>query len=199
MQEMLLRRRHKVVVPEGDKVKRGSILYVAAMQKEFERLGFAMEPELLAALSKTSVDYIEKFYKNTLPVLKHMVGDDVKYTPMYPNFPDEVRNSPELELYFRAIIHYVGLDSSLFADLPHEEVEDRLPLINNSQLKIIGLGTQKDVNDMACDLFAMPVSYSLQDKQDIQTIFRKMGDLSVVMPETFPNKENLVQLTLTAT
>ena len=51
-----------------------------------------------------------------------MVGAHIQFAPMYPNFPQQMMDLSDADLYINAIIHYVTLR------LPVSKVEERLPL-----------------------------------------------------------------------
>ena len=45
-----------------------------------------------------------------------MIGDDVIYEPMYKNFPEEVMEASEIDLYLNAILHYLTWETDLGED-----------------------------------------------------------------------------------
>ena len=50
---------------------------------------------------------IEQMYKDIMPKLKALVGADVEYNLMYPNFPEQVMEASDAELFVNAILHYL--------------------------------------------------------------------------------------------
>ncbi len=38
-----------------------------------------------------------------------MVGAHIQFTPMYPNFPQQMMDLSDADLYINAVIHYVTL------------------------------------------------------------------------------------------
>ena len=100
-----LRRRNKVIVKSGGKDV-VSLEHIATLLKNLEALGYILSDKLLKRVSTLSVKDLGTFYDQIIADLKVMVGDHVKHKPMYPNFPKQVMDMPEAELYINAILHY---------------------------------------------------------------------------------------------
>ena len=107
--EILLRRKHLLIVEPDNKDyqqdKTEKALVISGL-KNIQSLGFTFSRELYETLFHFSKDEFKKFYAELLPELKKLVGADVKYNPMYPNFPAQVANADDVELFINAIIHY---------------------------------------------------------------------------------------------
>ncbi|MED1722202.1 hypothetical protein [Brevibacillus parabrevis] len=68
-----------------------------------------------------------------------MVGASRRFKPFYPNFPRQVMEASDGELYLESIIHY------LTWQLPVHEAKKRLPLLKESRLKVVQLGTDEEL------------------------------------------------------
>lgn len=183
MNEILLRRKNKVVMERGNEVNPNS-QYVATIMKNIEALGYTFSKELFEVLQTLSRDDLQKFYLELVPILKKLVGADVVYKPMYPNFPESVMEADYVDLFINAIIHYWS-DGVLY---PNEKREERLPLFDVTKVKTIDLGTFEDLYDIFNNLCQSKTSLSQTDKEDLEWIFKNM---QVKFSDEIPLKENV--------
>jgi len=188
MNEILLRRKNKVLMEPGGRETEGSpesvmTGHIAAMMKNVEALGYTFSRELYEALRKLGKEELEHFYLELVPALKKLAGADVVYLPMYPNFPESVMEEDEARLYLNAAVHYWSF-GTLY---PDEGKKERLPLFDAVRMKEIGLGTEEDLQDIFYSLCRSKTSLSLTDREDLEWMFR---NLAVELPEEIPLKEN---------
>ena len=189
IQAILLRRKSKIVF-EFDmsiidtKDKTGMIGAVIA---NLAKLGYVFDDKLITKLTFALATEIENFYKEVLPLVKDQIGY-VTYKPMYPNFPSQVANASDEELWINAIMHYFG-DAIGERIMPKYDKEKRFPFCELSNAKFIGLATQTDVDDMWIQIFESKASPSSQDKADIKTFF-EFCDSPISIP-SFSNKEKM--------
>lgn len=182
MNEILLRRKNKVIVERGNEVNPNN-QYIATIMKNVEALGYTFSKKLFETLQTLSKDDLQKFYLELVPVLKKLVGADVVYKPMYPNFPESVMEADYIDLFINAIVHYWS-NGTLY---PNEKREERLPLFDVTKVKIIDLATVEDLYDIFNNLCQSKTSISQTDKGDLEWIFRNM---QVKFPNEIPLKEN---------
>ena len=150
-----------------------------------ENLGFTFSEPLIEELQTLSVDAFTSFYKELVKHLKEMVGAHIQFTPMYPNFPQQMMDLSDADLYINAIIHYVTLR------LPVSKVEERLPLLDRVDLKVIDLGSEEDFNQMISQLISANSSISSTDKTDVEWAITHTEDVSCFLPNVIPHKENM--------
>lgn len=189
--EILLRRRNKVVLNRGEEVVL-PLNYVMTLNKNIESLGYTFSIDLISVMRTYSVENIKPIYLYIVKVLKQLVGADVKYTPMYPNFPQQIMEASDAELYFNAIMHYLG-DVIGMIIMPEYEVEERLPLLDRPKLKVINLGTREEFLDIFTNLISSKTSLSETDKADIDW-FIDNEDVESLLPDQIAHKENLAYL-----
>jgi hypothetical protein len=88
-----------------DDTKRAVI--AATVSHNMVELGYAPSKELMdRMLADEKVS--QQINSQIIPELKKLKGADVQYNPMYKNFPKEVMNASEAELYINAIFHYLS-------------------------------------------------------------------------------------------
>ena len=162
---------------------------VTSINADFMKLGFIMSESLFEALSFCSSAELKKFYQNVLPHLAKFKGADVKYTPMYPNFPTQVMEADDLELFLNAIVHYWSEGTIL----PQYEKEIRTKSIEIVNYKEIGLITGDDFNSIFTKIVGSADSISKVDKAILEFFIENQdkNEINLVYPATIPFKENL--------
>lgn len=200
--KILLNRKMKVLLEtekENKKVVKtpANKSIIATVIKNIEPLGFVLSKNVIKELSNYSTGYIKEWYRELVDILKEMVGAHVKHKPMYPNFPEQVMEMAEAELYINAIIHY--MDSILLGTpdpwLPEYPVEKRPKLTGNMKLKVIDLGNREEFNEIFKNLFNSKVAFSSTDKENIDWFIKENWRIVTdLLPDVFTNKENLAYI-----
>lgn len=180
---IFLRRKNKVIVPKG--VNHLPDIYLATALKNLESLGYTFSKPLMEQVRTLSAEKFTTFYKQLITDIKEMLGANVSYQPMYPNFPDQVMKLEESALYINAIIHYHTLL------LPSSKIKERLPLLDRVDLKVIDLGSEQEFNKMIQHLISANTSISETDKKDIEWAITNTDNVEALLPTTIPVKENL--------
>ena len=195
LNSVFLRRAQKLVLPVAEQQTIPSNLehhstaepgVLAALLKNMERLGFTFSSELLETASTLDADTLSDLHDAVIPTLRRMLGDHVKYVPMYPNFPQQVMDASDAELYLRALLHYMT------GALPETPAEKHPELKIRKKLKQIEQGSETEYLFMIRNLMRANASLSEQDKQDVADSLRSGLDpeLSRLLPEEMPYKEN---------
>lgn len=163
--------------------------FLTAAIGNIQRLGYTFSNALLKAVLSLSDDALEDFFKSIIPILRNAVGAEKRYVPMYPNFPAQVAEASDAELYFNAIIHY--LTSGLL--VPDYPVGEKLPLIMPDNLKVIGLCEDpiKTVQEIVNNIAGTKTTMS---KTDLAIIYNALHIKGIVLPDEIPNKENLAKI-----
>lgn len=183
MNEILLRRKNKVMLKEGSAVKPNKQMVVTIM-KNVESLGYTFSEELINKLLTLTNEELQKFYSELIPSLQSLVGANVVYNPMYPNFPQSVMEASDAELVWNALVHY-WTNGMLY---PNEEKKERTSLFENTKVKVLGLGTTDDLQDIFFSLCKSKTSLSQVDRDDLAVLFK---GLNLQFPEEIPLKENV--------
>jgi len=204
-----LKRKLKVILPES-KAEKADPKYLATMIKNLESLGFTFSPEVLETAGTYSLEELAVLYEEIVPVLSEMVGAHVEHRPLYPNFPLQVMEASMAELYLNAIVHYGSrysnepikktikeiFEGDFYHDqgdgtlLPNYDKKDRLPLFDNSNLKIIKLGNREDFLGIFINLLNSKTSISETDINDLSWFFEHYPeDAKELFPDQIPHKE----------
>ena len=139
LNEIVLRRRNKLTISNGEATQ-PNIPFISTILKNIENLGYTFSADVIDVLKTLPKKSLEDFYLELVPMLKNMVGADVKYHPMYPNFPQSVMEKEEAELYLNAIIHYIS-GGTLY---PAEKESERLPLFEDGKVKVLHLAAEDE-------------------------------------------------------
>ena len=184
-----LRRRNKIVLPES--TANGDTLplhYVASMLKNISDLGYGFSESLIEACRSLAIPQLVTLYQELITDLKKLKGAHREFKPMYPNFPEQVMEMSKAELYINAIIHYWS-DRQL---IPHTEIKERFPLLDNVTLTKIDLGSLEDFECLFGQIAGSNASLSEQDKEDLTWFIRTYKDrIGHLLPDTIPQKENM--------
>lgn len=207
--EVLLRRKNKLIISGKEvenlkEVDKQIVSYVIAIQKNIETYGYTFDRHVFATLCDFDTYELESFYFQLLPQIKSLCAADVQYRPMYPNFPKQVAEMEDVELYLNAIIHYITYGEYL----PSYTKQERLPFIdgckpskfadsNARKMVVLSLGNNLDVMEIFKNLLGSRTSISEQDKCDIAHIIREFPNYADNMPEEIPFKENVSFVTKT--
>ena len=187
MNAIYLRRRSKVILPDGEGATPLNVL--ASLQKNLEALGFLLAEDVVERLKTMSPLQVDAFYQRLVKDLRAMVGAHRPFKPMYPNFPAQVMALTEAELYFNAILHYWT------QKLPPHEAEEREPLQDQPKRRLIRLGSREDFEGILTLLARSAAPFSPQDKEDVKWFVAQYRDgVTRLLPAQMPSKENVAVL-----
>lgn len=188
--KILLRRKNLLIVePENadyQQTKNEQAL-VVTMMKNVQSLGYTFSKELFDTFCHMNREELKVFYTDLIPALKELVGADVTYNPMYPNFPAQVAEMDGIELFVNAIIHYWSFGTLM----PEYEKDERLPLIDVNKMALLSIGNHEDLMEIFTNLVVSKTSLSEQDKSDVTTIIKDCLDYAKYLPDEIPLKENV--------
>lgn len=193
--KIYLEKRLKVLTPP--KGKSDNKRAVVTIMRNLESLGYIFSRKLATRLSSLSGETLNSFYLEIVPVLKQMRGAHKRYNPMYPNFPIQVIEASDYELYTNAIIHYwsfVLKDAGVIDDcwLPSYQKEERPPLLEEAKLDVIDLGSEEGFEMIFHSILRANTSISQSDKDIVKWFVQNYKDDVVrLLPESIPQKEQL--------
>ncbi|WP_366347437.1 cytoplasmic protein [Paenibacillus amylolyticus] len=185
-----LRRANKLIIESNEGKQQLPKTHLATALKNIEALGYTFSDELMQAMRQLSKEQFETVYIQLVADLRVMVSAHVKYTPMYAGFPMQVMQADEAELYLNAIIHYLTNLTVVYPDQPSVE---RLPLLEKTDLKVIGLGNKQAFQTLIRQIIEAKGSISETDKADIDTVLEHADpeDVDALLPAEVPFKENV--------
>lgn len=186
---------HKIYLPSekknslGDNAKRALEICLTV-----EPSGFVLSKDLIMALSHMSDSEINIYGKDIVDVIFTSVGHNRAFTPMYPNFPNQVIEASDTELLINACMHYFG-DWLGIRILPKYEKIKREVLEKFPKPKVIDLCTDEDLKVMFKNMVGANVAYSVSQREGLELIAGKLNTQGVLVEtlnqSDIPNKENL--------
>lgn len=185
MNEILLRRKNKVILGTGT-ARVANNRYITAIMKNIEELGYTFSREVFDVLRTYSVNELTEFYLELKAALMKLVGANVVYMPMYADFPKGVMDAHFSELYINAMVHYWS-DGILYPKNHRKRVNDRLPLFDETKVKVLQLGSEADVRQIFDNICMSRTSISKTDREDIAYLFETEN---MKLPDNIPHKEN---------
>ena len=140
-----------------------SIEELATLIKKFEGYGYIFSKELAIAISKEERNTIIDKLKSVIEVIEDFKSDK-NYTVFYKNFPDEVINMSEVDLYINQILHYwIGYLPSNSENVIKEDVEPS-KLVKARELNLID---DEMIEKLFIDLLSSNVTLSEQYLDDV--------------------------------
>ncbi len=159
----------------------------------FASLGYTLSENIILALEKLEKDEIVEWYTNILKVLKNNVGYSIQYNnPLFINFPEQVMDMEEPELYTRAFINYVG--SYLLGETIRPEVQKVVkPYLKRGNLTILDLADENTIKGMVSNIVSSKVSLQEECYEFFERVLvNKL--IEIKQPEIFENKEVLANV-----
>ncbi|RDJ35223.1 MAG: hypothetical protein DWQ19_10435 [Crenarchaeota archaeon] len=185
-----LSKKNKLIVDRGS--HETPVKVVATFVKNLEAYGFTVSKALFDRLLTLSVPQLTDLYGDTTTILKEMVGAHRVFKPFYPNFPKQVMEASEAELYINAILHYWLTDSEEKQVVPQYEKEDRPELDEETKLRVIDLGSISDFEKLFTKLVGSNSSISATDKEIVSWFVENYkDDIKRLVPDSIPQKEQL--------
>lgn len=166
-ERILIVRTNTVMVPvvpdEDSEGTRAGDGVVVAFLEEMRNLGYWVNEELLCRLRLASADSLARI----LDAARKAKGADVEYRPMYPNFPKQVAEASDLELWVNAVIHYIGRAELGIRIMPVYDVEKRVPLEETTTLTVLGAASDQSIAAYVTGIVSQGRPYSEADKESI--------------------------------
>lgn len=190
LNEIFIRRSGSVVaLPESAEQNAALTLpLVATLDKNLESLGYGLSLDLANNLLRADVSEALRTSIEIIDSVKKSLGAHKKYDPMYPNFPHQVIDASEVELYLNAMMHYTG-DLFGVRILPDYEKELRPALNYKPKRTELALGTAEDLAAVMRAVANGKVSMSETDQNDVREVNQAWGGVFLSISPT--NKENL--------
>ena len=200
MLEIMIRRKNKVYISESDMLVKtdfnlndediideifGKVIVTSAMN--LNSLGYTFSENLVKNfLCVRNIETLINILEQIEYSVKKITGADKEYNPMYPNFPKQVIDADDYELYFNQFLHYFTYGEWT----PDYEKEERIAIDTNN-LIVLDVCTDKDVVTVFKNIMSANTSISEQDKNELRYFFEVFDNAFSYIPETIPFKENM--------
>jgi hypothetical protein len=160
-------------------------------QANIMKYGYMLDQNALATLSKSSREDIILFYNQVSNFLKEQLGGGHNYKPLYKNFPTEVMNLSDSQLFWNQIIHYM----SNGAWEPSTVEMERPVAFENIKYNMLTVCDENKFMSIFTELCSLNTSLTVVDKDILEWFFVEYGSkLNEYLPTTIPFKETLCTL-----
>lgn len=176
-----------LLLPQADNAGQEVGVSIAFIS-EMMAYGYVPTNKLADALSELTVSQIASLYKDVIPALKESVGAHVKHKPFYPNFPQQVMEASEAELYANALAHYWTYG----VWMPNFTVNERPVEFENVKFKELDVVTDGDFDNVFTQILQSADSISGTSKEVVEWFVTSGRTLN--LPERIPFKENVCLL-----
>lgn len=185
--EIAIKKLRKVFVPETKSTNQLGQAGAMTLQVNIMNLGFMLDQETLDAVSRVNPNSAEfnTFSRELISTLKQLKGADVEYNPMYPNFPQQVMDASDAELWINAIVHYLSFGTML----PEYEKITREYGYESVKYITLGLADEEEFSNVFTRIVGSNESISDEDKKIVEWFLKNYGNL--VYPDNIPYKENM--------
>jgi hypothetical protein len=183
-QKIAIKLANGIVLPEngsGEQIGY-SLSFVANMMA----YGFMPTAELANALGELDRNDIASLSKDVMPVLKELVGANAVCKPFYPNFPKQVMDADEAELFHNAQAHYFSEGKWI----PDFAVNDRPVAFENVKFKPLGITRNADIDDIFRRILQSADSISGFNKDVVKWVITSAPYFSIPV-DGIPFKENM--------
>jgi stress response protein SCP2 len=187
VQEVLIRRAASVFIPSNGDVSSQVPNKLEPITLQFAwnltRLGYWLSPSDLIGIQN---EYRAEptIFNDIIEAASKVRGAYYDYEPMYPNFPEQVQNMSDDELYINAVTHYFGDFISLVANtldgvsgsptrvrlIPKYDKHARPELDENIESTLLTVINDSELQVLTTGLLTQGAPYADQDVNDISTI-----------------------------
>lgn len=158
--------------------------HVLTLNANMMSLGFILSENLFKTLVQSDQQTTVRLADELIPVLKRLKGAHVKHQPMYPNFPQQVIEASDSELFWNAILHYYSLGTWQ----PDYEALPREFSFESVKFQSIDLIDEATFRQLFTTLVSSNDSLSAHDKAIVEWFLRQ--DYELVLPDEIPFQEN---------
>lgn len=162
---------------------------VATMQANIMKYGYIFDKEALNALSKAPKKFIVELNESLITYFKILFGDSYEYKPFYKNFPREVMEMSNCDLFWNAVLHY--LTNGDFVP-ESEEIMRPYHMETGRKYSIIKLATEEEFDAIFTRLCSINSSLTPMDKAVVEWFANSRRELK--LPNEVPFKETLCLL-----
>ncbi|NOU34146.1 MAG: cytoplasmic protein, partial [Polyangiaceae bacterium] len=158
----------------------------ASLQRELEQVGYALSQDVLDHVATWPPEALAGFRRRLLGDLRKVLGAHRELRPFYPNFPQQVMDLSEAQLYANARMHYWTLTR------PQDDPAPRPELAHAPRPRLIERGTEEERDGIFTLLVRAKTAFSPQDREDVDAFVLHYRDaIAKFLPDAVPSKENL--------
>lgn len=160
--------------------------HVLTLNANMMSLGYILSESLFNTLSQCKPQTVIQLSADIMPVLKRLQGAHVKHKPMYPNFPQQVMEASDIELFINAITHYYsqGVWQPQYTEATREFA------FENIKFQSIDAVDESQFRQLFTSLLSSHDSLSAQDKSIVEWFLAQDYVDDLVIPTEIKFQEN---------
>lgn len=193
LKKLYFEENHAVILPT-DKGENNKQL-AATVSANFMCLGMTMNEDMTNKLAKASKEDILAFYNEYVPIVKETMADLSDPKVFYPNFPQEVMEKSDAELFVDQILHYMTKGEYIPSDYEAEQM--RFPFIGKVQQHPIVEGSEQGFGTLMKTVMNSAVAYTPRQVRMIRAFFEDEKKAFKYVPSSMKQKENMIILGMT--
>lgn len=199
--EILLRRKNmlEVNIPESvldttteegiaEQAKRDRA--VASIVKNISSFGFLTSMDMVTKLRNAEYSDVVTWYLRISPILMDIIGLRENMEPLFKNFPEEVMDENGTDMYMASLVYFLSHNT-----ISPSEAKLRPELNEFCNLIPLNIGDKETFDSIFTNLLASKVSFGDIDISDIEYFVSHDERFGDKLPDSIPNKENLISLT----
>lgn len=184
--------KHAVILP--DSKGENNLQLAATVAANFMSLGMTMNEDMTRKLGEASREDIIDFYKEYIQMAKESMSDLPDPRVFYANFPEEVMEKSDFELFIDQICHYIDSD---YIPSKYEEAQMAFPFIGKVQQHPVVEGSEQGYEDLMKTVMKSAVSYTPRQVRMIRACFEDDRNAASYAPSVMKQKENMIILGMT--
>ncbi len=157
-----------------------------SLNAQMMNLGFVMSDTLCGAINELNAEQTKRLAGELISELRLLKGAHVSHKQMYPNFPEQVMDASNLELYANALTHYWSSGQWL----PEYHSLPKPYAFEATKFKEISLEDEGAFKGIFTQLLMSNNSLSEEDKSVIEWFMLNYPQSELTFPETIPFQEN---------
>lgn len=163
-----------------------SLSYATTISRNLEAYGFYLTEESIRLLANYSTATIKEWAIETMSFIEYTMGVRPRLRPFYPNFPQEVIEASDMELYLTALIHYATGGEWT----PDDSIEMKYPLLDFSDLTPLHLLNETVYDELFTQMLQLPRGLSDHRKEFVKWYLENYKDKIIdLLPTAIPSKE----------
>ena len=159
-----------------------------SVTSELLQFGFLLDKSAIDNLTNSDEKSIVSFHNEVITWLKDITGSNRNYRPFHKNFPTDVMNMTECELYLHQILHYISNGSYE----PTEWAKARPTAFEQPKYTIITSGDENKFLNIFKSLVSGNQSLIPDDLEMVRWFVSSGTELK--FPESIPFKETLTMV-----
>ena len=211
MKKILFANTRKFVIEEGSLDAPNNVMLAMTVNKKLEPYGMTLDASAIRALSTQTAEEMSQTWKEMEDIVKEVTGvsDFVGKELFYPNFPEEVMEKSDAELYLNSLFYYtfsqtnnelsIAIANEIRA-MVTEDKKEKLPLLEEfpRELKIINKGEEKDLLKMMdARMHSLGMSeHQLEELKLFSKVYREEFDSMLDSETRFQSKESKVKIAM---